>query len=73
MLAKCVCQDVSAHSPPRPDQSWERSAIEESDSDVANLDSDEEITQELCVPTQSLKVRWMCFAMSMYKRLLARP
>lgn len=58
MLARCVCQDVSAHLQSHPDRSEEGSGVDGSDSDTDLLDSDEEyITQELCVPTQALKAR----------------
>ncbi|KAF8216709.1 hypothetical protein K438DRAFT_1797691 [Mycena galopus ATCC 62051] len=48
-LAKCICQDISSHLQFRPDEQ-----SEEGGSDVLN--SDEEITQELTVPTQRLKL-----------------
>ncbi|KAJ7084068.1 hypothetical protein B0H15DRAFT_784495 [Mycena belliarum] len=53
-LAKCVCQDVSAHAQHRPDQaSGYCSEKEMSDSDPETLE-DEDITQELCVPSRNL-------------------
>ncbi|KAF8216722.1 hypothetical protein K438DRAFT_1925784 [Mycena galopus ATCC 62051] len=48
-LAKCICQDISSHLQFRPDEQ-----SEEGGSDILN--SDEEITQELTVPTQRLKL-----------------
>ncbi|KAJ7704479.1 hypothetical protein B0H17DRAFT_1039765 [Mycena rosella] len=56
MLAKCVCQDASTHALQRPEQAREHSSRDGSESDGDTLDSDEEITQELCMPTQSLKL-----------------
>ncbi|KAJ7704480.1 hypothetical protein B0H17DRAFT_1039775 [Mycena rosella] len=55
MLARCVCQDVSAHALQRPERAGEyNSSREESESDADTLD--DEITQELCVPAQALKL-----------------
>ncbi|KAF8208173.1 fungal-specific transcription factor domain-containing protein [Mycena galopus ATCC 62051] len=56
MLAKCVCQDVSAQFQCRPKQPSEKIAKEEVESDPEIPDSDEEITKELTVPTQALKL-----------------
>ncbi|KAJ6588295.1 fungal-specific transcription factor domain-containing protein [Mycena capillaripes] len=56
ILGKCVCQDVSCHLQFRPQQLGERSGKDGGDSDTDVLDSDEEITQELTVPTQCLKL-----------------
>ncbi|KAF7366740.1 Zn(2)-C6 fungal-type domain-containing protein [Mycena sanguinolenta] len=57
MLAKCVCQDVSGYLQFRPPQfESKKVAKEEVDSDLDVLDSDEEITKELTVPTQALKL-----------------
>ncbi|KAF8132175.1 hypothetical protein K438DRAFT_829927 [Mycena galopus ATCC 62051] len=53
-LARCTCQNVSSHLQFRPQQLFEESGDEESDMDA--LDSDEEITQELTVPTERLKL-----------------
>ncbi|KAJ6463952.1 hypothetical protein C8R45DRAFT_504466 [Mycena sanguinolenta] len=55
MLAKCVCQDVSGHLQFRP-QHFESEQIEEVGSDLDVFDSDEEITKELTVLTQALKL-----------------
>ncbi|KAF7343395.1 Zn(2)-C6 fungal-type domain-containing protein [Mycena venus] len=55
MLAKCVCQDVSGHLQFRP-QPGEKIAKEEVESDPEIVDSDGEITKELTLPTQSLKL-----------------
>ncbi|KAJ7253019.1 fungal-specific transcription factor domain-containing protein [Mycena haematopus] len=55
MLVKCICQDVSGHLQFRPQQG-EKIAKEEVESDLDVLDSDEEITKELTVPTQALKL-----------------
>ncbi|KAJ7845918.1 hypothetical protein B0H13DRAFT_2094598 [Mycena leptocephala] len=56
ILAKCVCQDVSPHLQFRPDQFGEQSEKEGGDSDTEVLNEDEEITQELSLPTQVLKL-----------------
>ncbi|KAJ7481446.1 hypothetical protein FB451DRAFT_128986 [Mycena latifolia] len=57
MLSKCMCQDVSTRAQYRPDQAREYySGREASDSDLDTLDSEEEITRELCVPVQALKL-----------------
>ncbi|KAJ7130304.1 fungal-specific transcription factor domain-containing protein [Mycena epipterygia] len=56
IIAKCVCQDVSSHLQFRPQQPGEQSGKEGGDSDTDVLDSDEEITQELTVPAQCLKL-----------------
>ncbi|KAF8184156.1 hypothetical protein K438DRAFT_1598856 [Mycena galopus ATCC 62051] len=55
-LAKCVCQDVASHLQfrPQPEQSEDPSG---EDSDMNVRDSDDDITQELTVPTQRLKAR----------------
>ncbi|KAJ7291289.1 fungal-specific transcription factor domain-containing protein, partial [Mycena rebaudengoi] len=60
MLAKCVCQDVSAHHQVRPPLEPE---VEVVGKDALPLDSDDEaptpgdtITQELCLPMQFLKL-----------------
>ncbi|KAJ7720832.1 hypothetical protein B0H16DRAFT_1738664 [Mycena metata] len=50
MLAKCVCQDVSAHLPTLPERPVEASDFE---TDPRELDSDEEITAELCLDDRS--------------------
>ncbi|KAJ7159997.1 fungal-specific transcription factor domain-containing protein [Mycena crocata] len=50
MLARCVCQDVSAHVQSRP---HEEQSAKPRDDDVLN--PDEEIVQELTVPAQCLK------------------
>ncbi|KAJ7367181.1 fungal-specific transcription factor domain-containing protein [Mycena albidolilacea] len=55
ILAKCICQDAS-HLQFRPQRPEEQSGEERGDSDVDVLDSDEEITQELTVPTRHLKL-----------------
>ncbi|KAJ7481445.1 hypothetical protein FB451DRAFT_990665, partial [Mycena latifolia] len=55
LLSKCVCQDVSAHAQCRPDEPGEHLSGK-SDSDEDTLDSDEEITLELCMPAQALKL-----------------
>ncbi|KAJ6565451.1 hypothetical protein DFH09DRAFT_919459 [Mycena vulgaris] len=56
LLTKCVCQDVSAHALARPEPAGEYSGREASESDAdSTLESDDEITQELCVDTQALK------------------
>ncbi|KAJ6463947.1 hypothetical protein C8R45DRAFT_1024684 [Mycena sanguinolenta] len=57
-LAKCVCQDGSAHLRFRPQPSGERNVWQNVgfDSDTDALDSDEEITKELTLPTQRLKL-----------------
>ncbi|KAJ7170905.1 hypothetical protein C8R43DRAFT_875329 [Mycena crocata] len=58
ILAKCVCQDVRAHLASRPpgpaDVPGEHDHVTDSGAD--ELNSDEAITQELCVPAQSLKL-----------------
>ncbi|KAF7364977.1 Zn(2)-C6 fungal-type domain-containing protein [Mycena venus] len=59
MLAKCICQDVSSHLKLRP-QRFEDQSEEGGDSDAGVLDSDEEITQELTVHTQRLKLNDPC-------------
>ncbi|KAJ7291332.1 hypothetical protein C8J57DRAFT_214498 [Mycena rebaudengoi] len=59
LLAKCVCQDASAHLQFRPNQLGDYASLKDggdSEGDGASIDSDEAITQELCVPTQSLKL-----------------
>ncbi|KAJ7130300.1 hypothetical protein C8R44DRAFT_775288 [Mycena epipterygia] len=53
MLEKCVCQDVSSHLQFRPQEELENQSGKEGDDSDDN--SDEEITQELTVPTQCLK------------------
>ncbi|KAF7360479.1 Zn(2)-C6 fungal-type domain-containing protein [Mycena venus] len=55
MLARCVCQDVSSHLQFRPQEPGEQSE-REGESEADALDSDEEITRELAVPTQHLKL-----------------
>ncbi|KAJ7764577.1 fungal-specific transcription factor domain-containing protein [Mycena maculata] len=55
-LAKCVCQDVSAHFEFRPQQSEELDCADGASSSSEFIDSDEEITQELTVPAQRLKL-----------------
>ncbi|KAF7348377.1 Zn(2)-C6 fungal-type domain-containing protein [Mycena sanguinolenta] len=55
-LAKCICQDVSTHLQFRPQWLEEQSEDEVGDSDVGTLDSDEEITQELTVPTPRIQL-----------------
>ncbi|KAF7360474.1 Zn(2)-C6 fungal-type domain-containing protein [Mycena venus] len=55
MLARCVCQDVSSHIQFRPQEPGEQSE-REGESDADALDSDEEITRELAVPTEHLKL-----------------
>ncbi|KAF8208170.1 fungal-specific transcription factor domain-containing protein [Mycena galopus ATCC 62051] len=55
ILAKCVCQDGSSHFQFRPPQS-ESGQHSDIDSDTDVYDSDEEITKELTVPTQRLKL-----------------
>ncbi|KAJ7151398.1 hypothetical protein C8R43DRAFT_886920 [Mycena crocata] len=52
ILAKCVCQDVSSHLQFRPQQPGEQ----EEDSEADFLESDDDITQELTVPVQCLKL-----------------
>ncbi|KAJ7178073.1 hypothetical protein C8R46DRAFT_669318 [Mycena filopes] len=54
-LAKCVCQDVTAHLQFRPDHLGEYGEREDSDKEGL-VDSDDEIAQELYVPMQSLKL-----------------
>ncbi|KAF7360510.1 Zn(2)-C6 fungal-type domain-containing protein [Mycena venus] len=55
MIARCVCQDVSSHLRFRPQELGEQSEREgESDADAP--DSDEEITRELAVPMEHLKL-----------------
>ncbi|KAJ7672552.1 fungal-specific transcription factor domain-containing protein [Mycena polygramma] len=57
ILGKCVCQDVSSHLQYRPPQlGGSPSSKEGGDSDTDLLDSDEEISQELTLPTQRLKL-----------------
>ncbi|KAJ7481470.1 fungal-specific transcription factor domain-containing protein, partial [Mycena latifolia] len=57
ILAKCVCQDVTSHLQFRPRQLEEPASGKEGvDSETEILDSDEEITQELTVPVQCLKL-----------------
>ncbi|KAJ6588309.1 hypothetical protein B0H19DRAFT_203041 [Mycena capillaripes] len=56
ILGKCVCQDVSFHLQFRPQQLGVQSGTDGGDSDTDVFDSDEEITQELTVPTQYLKL-----------------
>ncbi|KAJ6463948.1 fungal-specific transcription factor domain-containing protein [Mycena sanguinolenta] len=57
LLAKCICQDVSGCLQFRPQRlESEKIVKEEVDSDLDVLDSDEEITKELTVPTQALKL-----------------
>ncbi|KAJ7764610.1 hypothetical protein DFH07DRAFT_916850 [Mycena maculata] len=59
IIAKCVCQDVSSHLQLRPQQCEELSGMEvgnDSENDVLELESDEEITQELTAPVQRLKL-----------------
>ncbi|KAJ7764602.1 hypothetical protein DFH07DRAFT_698722, partial [Mycena maculata] len=59
IIAKCVCQDVSAYLQLRPQQCEELSGMEvgnDSENDVLELESDEEITQELTAPVQRLKL-----------------
>ncbi|KAF7360375.1 Zn(2)-C6 fungal-type domain-containing protein [Mycena venus] len=55
MLARCMCQDVSSQVQFRPQQPGEQSEKEE-ESETDALDSDEEITRDLAVPTQHLKL-----------------
>ncbi|KAF7360527.1 Zn(2)-C6 fungal-type domain-containing protein [Mycena venus] len=55
MLARCKCQDVSSHLQFRPQQPGEQSE-REGESETDALDSDEQITRELAVPTQGLKL-----------------
>ncbi|KAJ6625099.1 hypothetical protein B0H10DRAFT_654938 [Mycena sp. CBHHK59/15] len=56
ILAKCVCQDISAHLACRPHQPEEIGGKDKGDWNPDPLDSDEEISKELCIPTQFLKL-----------------
>ncbi|KAJ7704467.1 hypothetical protein B0H17DRAFT_921179 [Mycena rosella] len=57
ILAKCVCQDVASHLQLRPRQLEEPHEQDDGDlSDTDVLDSDEEITHELTIPAQCLKL-----------------
>ncbi|KAJ7507160.1 fungal-specific transcription factor domain-containing protein [Mycena galericulata] len=56
MVANCVCQDVSSHLPFRPQQPEELDGGDGGSSSSDFIDSDEEITQELTVPAQRLKL-----------------
>jgi hypothetical protein len=59
MLAKCVCQDVSAHIELRPhhlESNQLKNTLLTIDSDEEPIDPDDDITSELCLPTQLLKV-----------------
>ncbi|KAJ7291292.1 hypothetical protein C8J57DRAFT_1113157 [Mycena rebaudengoi] len=58
MLAKCVCQDVSAHRQFRPHSEVEAVGKNTLPSDSVDEapDSDEEITRVLCRPTQFLQL-----------------
>ncbi|KAJ6508458.1 hypothetical protein C8R45DRAFT_444115 [Mycena sanguinolenta] len=53
-LANCICQDISSHLQFRPQWLEEQSGDDAGDSDLGAPDSDEEITQELTVPTQRI-------------------
>ncbi|KAJ6519005.1 hypothetical protein C8R45DRAFT_851626 [Mycena sanguinolenta] len=55
-LAKCICQDVSAHLQFRPLRPEEQSGEDGADSEIDVLDSDDEFTQDLTMPTQRLKL-----------------
>ncbi|KAJ7291319.1 hypothetical protein C8J57DRAFT_1491814 [Mycena rebaudengoi] len=59
MLAKCVCQDVSAHIELRPhhlESNQLKDTLLTIDSDEEPIDPDDDITSELCLPTQLLKL-----------------
>ncbi|KAF7370442.1 Zn(2)-C6 fungal-type domain-containing protein [Mycena sanguinolenta] len=55
-LAKCICQDGSSHLQFRPLRPEEQSGEEAGGSEIDVLDSDDEFTQDLTVPTQRLKL-----------------
>ncbi|KAF8208168.1 hypothetical protein K438DRAFT_1574876 [Mycena galopus ATCC 62051] len=56
MLSKCVCQDVSAHLQFRPQHRGEKKIKDEVEASPDAADSDEDITKELTVPTQALRL-----------------
>ncbi|KAK7048576.1 Zn(2)-C6 fungal-type domain-containing protein [Favolaschia claudopus] len=56
LLSKCICQDVSSHLQSRPQRPEDQSGEEGGETDTDAPDSDEEITQELTIPTKRLKL-----------------